>query len=306
MENNNICKFFVKNKNCKYGNQCKFTHDSLMCRNYFFDGTCNKNNCKFKHNYILQNNDNNINKNDDNNNNNIDNNNIDNDNNNNKDNKKYNKKKRPKNTENFNPSYKQSDMNILINKSLDSYGDNDIVIVPNFIKEHQKYDIYEKLLNEMDQTNINDDRLWKEWHGNNHLIADDNLNWKNKLTTFNEIIKKIEDYFYVDIKSTRFNLYEDSNDWKPFHHDAAAVKEHIAQNQNFTIGVSLGATRSIAFEHAKTKTTISIPLENGSAYAFSKNINVDWKHGIPQVHPDKAFSKGRISIIAWGKVNIDE
>lgn len=294
MEENKICNFFVRNGKCKHGDNCKFTHISDLCRNYFFGGICNRNECKFSHKYFCGKNledikvEGEVNKKE-----------II------KKNIKNNKKKRPKNTENFNPSHEPCDMNILVNKSLESYGDNDIVIVPNFIQELQKYDTYEKLLNEMDKTNIDDDKLWKEWHGNNHLIADDNLNWKNKVTTFNEIIEKIKDYFHIDIKSTRFNLYEDSNDWKPFHHDAAAVKEHIAQNQNFTVGVSLGATRSIAFEHAKTKTTISIPLENGSAYAFSKNINVDWKHGVPQVDPQKGFSKGRISIIAWGKVKIE-
>jgi hypothetical protein len=157
----------------------------------------------------------------------------------------------------------------------------------------------------MDDTNIEEDKLWKEWHGDNHLIADDHLNWKNKVVTFNEIIKKIEDYFHMDVKSTRFNLYEDSNDWKPYHHDAAAVKEHIAEVQNFTVGVSLGATRDIAFEHVNSKTRIYIPLDNCTAYAFSKNINIDWKHGVPQLPHEKAFSKGRISIIAWGKVKIE-
>ena len=151
---------------------------------------------------------------------------------------------------------------------------------------------------------IDIDKLWKEWHGDTHLIADDNLKWKEMCPTFNMIINEIEKYFNMEIKGTRFNLYKDSSDWKPFHHDAAAIKEHIAKIQNFTVGLSFGATRSIAFEHAKTKTTISIQLPNCTAYAFSKNINIDWKHGIPQIHPDKSFTDGRISIIAWGKVNI--
>ena len=40
-----------------------------------------------------------------------------------------------------------------------------------------------------------------------------------------KIIKKISDYFEMDIKATRLNHYNDSNEWKPFHHDAAAVKK---------------------------------------------------------------------------------
>ena len=32
------------------------------------------------------------------------------------------------------------------------------------------------------------------------------------------------EYFKMDVKATRFNWYRNSSEWKPFHHDAAAVK----------------------------------------------------------------------------------
>ena len=38
------------------------------------------------------------------------------------------------------------------------------------------------------------------------------------------VLEKIVDFFKMDVKATRFNWYRDSNDWKPYHHDAAAVK----------------------------------------------------------------------------------
>jgi len=280
MENANnktkICKFYIK-RECTHGDKCKFIHDKEVCRNYFFEGICNKGeNCKFKHLYTEKNVNQQYNK--------------------------HNRHNRPKNTENFTPSHKHADMNIVVNQSKESYSENDIVIVSNFINETTQNEIYDNLLKEMEETN--NDKLWKEWHGDTHLIADDNQNWKTKVPTFNIILKEIEKYFNMEIKSTRFNLYKDSNDWKPFHHDAAAIKEHIAKNQNFTVGVSFGATRNVAFEHVKSKTVISIPLVNCTAYAFAKNINIEWKHGIPQIHPDKAFNNGRISIIAWGKINM--
>ena len=289
---NNICKFFIKN-NCIHGDKCTFIHEKNICRNYFFNGTCNRNDsCKFIHKYYINDN--------------IDNN-KDNTKDNTKDNNKNNKNKRkPKNTTDFVPNHNLLDMNIVVNKSLYEYKENDVVIVPNFIKEDYVNQLYDKLLDEMDLLGIDDNKLWLEWHGENHLIADDSLKWKEEVPTFNWIIREIEKYFNMEVKSTRLNLYEDSNDWKPYHHDAAAIKEHIAKIQNFTVGVSLGATRDIAFQHAKTNTTISIPLENCTAYAFSKKINMDWKHGIPQINPNKGFKKGRISIIAWGKVNLEE
>jgi len=191
------------------------------------------------------------------------------------------------------------------------YGVNDVVIVPNFIKKligntnDSGNGIYEQLISEISESGISETDLWKSWHGDTHFIADDNLQWKEKVPTFSKILEKIESYFHFKIKSTRLNWYKNSSDWKPYHHDAAAIKENIAKTQNFTIGVSFGYTRSIAFEHAKTRTTISIPMTDGSAYAFSRDINVNWKHGIPQISPDMYSEEGRISIIAWGMVELD-
>ena len=263
---NKICKFFLKGK-CDHGTNCEFIHDNTVCRNYFFDGKCKKGiSCKFKHDQTLG-------------------------------------KKRVKNTENFKPSHKLADVNIIVTKPI-TYTPNDIVVIPDFLKENYPNELYDKLVKEMNESGISSDNLWKLWHGDSHLIADDNLNWKEKVPTFTYIINEISKYFNMDVKSTRFNMYKNSSDWKPFHHDAAAIKEHIAKVQNFTVGVSLGATRSVAFENVSHKIVLDVPLPNCSAYGFSKDININWKHGIPQVHPDKSFEEGRISIIAWGHVNM--
>merc|ERR1719273_43690 len=107
-------------------------------------------------------------------------------------------------------------------------------------------------------------------------------------------------YFDMDVKATRLNWYRDSSEWKPFHHDAAAMKEKFARTQNFTLGVSFGAEREAAFEHAQTKTIISMPQPNGAVYTFGRDVNIIWRHGIPQLPPEKQSEEGRISIIAWG------
>lgn len=79
------------------------------------------------------------------------------------------------------------------------------------------------------------------------------------------------------------NWYRDSNEWKPFHHDAAAIKPDKAKTQNFTVAVSFGAERDAAFEHATTKTVISMPQPNRTIYTFGKDVNIIWRHGILQV-----------------------
>jgi len=279
-----ICKFFLKNK-CTKGPSCSFIHDKDVCKNHFFDGKCEKgNNCKFKHinnpEHKIKNNDHHH--------------------------------KKPKNTENFNPSHKPSHMNIIIENiksneqqiTSQKFNDNDIIVIPNFMEENQALDLYKQLIHEIEESGIKNDDLWKLWHGETHLIADDNVNWKEKVPTFEKITKKIETYFNMTAKSTRLNMYKDSNDWKPFHHDAAAFKPEIAKIQDFTVGISFGAMRSIAFEQNHTRTTISIPLPNCTAYGFAKGVNSNWKHGIPQIDPKLDYSNdGRISIIVWGKLN---
>jgi hypothetical protein len=114
-----------------------------------------------------------------------------------------------------------------------------------------------------------------------HYIADDHIEWKSKCPTFTAIINKIKEYFQMDIKATRLNWYKDSTEFKPYHHDAAAVDPAKAKTQNFTLGVSFGATHTASFQHAKTRTVIDFPLTNGMTYCFSKDTNIEWRHGIP-------------------------
>jgi hypothetical protein len=259
-----FCKFYVKG-NCKEQN-CKFKHIDNICSENFF-GNCTNNDCQLIHKYKL---------------------------NKNKKHKKF------VNTENYEPSFKPHDMvvKLILNKDdTNSLSERDVFLCPNIFTNN---DYYNTLLQEIKNIGKND--ILKLWHGDTHYIVDDHINWKQLCPKFTEIINILKEYFGIDVKATRFNLYENSNHFKPYHFDAAAFDEEKAKIQNITIGVSFGATRDIAFESIKDKTVVSIPLLNCTAYAFAKDININWKHGVPQVHPDKAFNKGRISIIAWGKV----
>ena len=80
-------------------------------------------------------------------------------------------------------------------------------------------------------------------------------------------------YFEMDVKATRLNWYRDSTEWKPFHHDAAAMKEKFARSQNFTLGVSFGAERDAAFEHAQVGllNILSANLYNSYVFKYLHN-----------------------------------
>ncbi|POM58215.1 hypothetical protein PHPALM_37168, partial [Phytophthora palmivora] len=217
-----------------------------------------------------------------------------------------------KNTENFEPMTKPVDLRITYD--LGSKDDRfstpltsrDVVLVPNLFSDFKKGELYAKLMHELDNCGIPREQLLKMWHGNDkidgtHLIVDDHSSWKAKCPTFDLVTDRLKKFFSLDIKATRFNWYKDTSQWKPFHFDAAAVKPHIAAIQNFTVGISFGATRDAAFEHAKTKTVVSVPQPDGCVYAFAKDTNVIWRHGILQDVPVR--DEGRISVIAWGWVD---
>jgi len=194
-----------------------------------------------------------------------------------------------KNTESFTPSHKPSDMRVVID--LVSFQSNDVFLIKDLFPDIT----YEMLLEEMNKD------VFKLWHGDSHLIADDHQGWKQSCYNFNIVIERLTSYFKMDVKATRFNLYRDNTDWKPFHHDAAAIDPEKAKTQNMTIGVSFGQTRSACFEHAKTKTTVELPLSNGSVYGFGSKLNMEWRHGILQ--ETEKNNNGRISIILWGWVD---
>ena len=224
---------------------------------------------------------------------------------------KYRSKKRTKNTENFEPCHDATDMRIVVASGKQEFYPNtylsrDVILIMDMFGEKEDWSIYHNLLQEIKNSNISETHIWKSWHGDSHLIADDKKNWKAQCPTFNKIIKKIATFFKMDIKATRLNWYRNSSEWKPFHHDAAAVKPDKAKSQNITVGISFGEEREAAFQHASSYTTISVPLPNNSIYIFNRDTNIIWRHGILQQPPSKYSEAGRISIIAWGWVEMED
>jgi hypothetical protein len=216
-----------------------------------------------------------------------------------------------KNTETFEPYYGPSDMRVVVEiaegkkRSELEFQTNDIALIPDLFRDEK--DIFTRLNMEMEKYGDQNDQLWKLWHGDSHVIADDGTDFKKHCPTFNFILDRIREYFQMDIKATRFNLYRDDNDHKPFHFDASAIKPEKAKIQNITIGVSFGRTREIAFEDAlepkKHRRVVSFPMTNGSTYCFCKDINVNWRHGVPAIPKEQFKKESRISIIAWGWVD---
>jgi len=209
-----------------------------------------------------------------------------------------------KNTENFNPSHDPSEMRILFSYGVPSYPrpilTRDVLCVPDLFCSPTDLSLYNQLHTELQNSGLTSHQIWASWHGDSHLIANDRVEWSKHCPTFHLVLDKIKDYFNMDIKATRLNWYRDSSEWKPFHHDASALKEDKAKQSNLTVAVSFGLEREAAFEHAKTKSVVSMPCPNGSMYVFARDINILWRHGILQMNPNNKVNEGRISVIAWG------
>ena len=192
---------------------CKFTHDDSICKFFYTKGHCKfGDSCKFTHVPQVEN-----------------------------------KNKKIKNTECFVPMTKPVDMRVVVdvgkNKLRTQLTSRDVLLVPNLFTDFAPGEIYDQLVQEIENCSIPKHELLKLWHGNEtiegtHIIANDRTNWKDESPTFNMVIERIRSYFDMDVKATRFNWYQDTSQWKPFHFDAAKVDPEKAAVQNFTIVVS--------------------------------------------------------------------
>lgn len=177
---------------------------------------------------------------------------------------------------------------------------DDVIIVPDFFNEADGWDLYYQLIKEMRQSQANGDRRaeWTSWHEGAHLLSQN----PEGSQTYHKVVEKMCRYFSVSEgnRGTRFNWYVDGSDWKPFHHDSAAFNAQRAKNQNCTIGVSFGASRELAFRHAKSEELVYFPQTNGMLFYFGRDTNIRWQHGINALPQAEQDGKGRISIILWG------
>jgi len=141
--------------------------------------------------------------------------------------------RKQRNTESFKPSYAPPDLRLIVGFSSDRrfhrpMSVHDVVMVPNLFCHRDDTSVYWSLLQELNASSSSS--LFTLWHGDTHVIADDKRQggrWKDASPTFQRVIARMEEYFGIRIKATRFNHYRDDKDWKPYHHDAAAVKREL-------------------------------------------------------------------------------
>lgn len=165
---------------------------------------------------------------------------------------------------------------------------NGCYYLQNFICEMDDFTYFNKIKNELKDNNI------ISWSKHQKY---ENPKFSK---TFNEIINIICKYFNVVPVETRLNYYRNGMDWKPYHHDSHAYNNVL--KENFTIGVSLGSSRELSFLHDKTGDKFNFPQNNGDVFAFNKEVNRAFMHGVPKKkYQGYSCINDRISIIAWCK-----
>lgn len=278
----NVCRDFMQGK-CDR-EQCRYIHDSSLCKRYFKNGGS----CKFKENCRK--------------------NHFVSDNRPPQPQRPRNEQRRKRNTESFVPYDREYDMRIVVDtgvtKLSKSLGDNVVLLCPRVFDGCVPGELYEKLVKEIESTDIPMDQLLKLWHGNDkiegtHLIANDRTRWKEQCPTFNMVINRLVEFFGVKPEATRLNWYKGNEQFKPLHHDSAYVNPEKAKKQNITVAVSFGQTRDIIFQHAKSRDVICIPQGDGEVYTFGNGVNSAYRHGV-QPGRDMDAGAGRISVIIWG------
>lgn len=168
------------------------------------------------------------------------------------------------------------------------------IYLPNYFCQTDNLDIFNKLKLEV---------------GNQQAI-----NWSKHMKyenpefseTFNNIVMLMAKKFNVKVVQTRLNYYHNGLDYKPFHHDSNAYGNKI---ENFTMGASFGDSRELVFLHDETQNKFTFPQNNGDIFAFNKEINKKFMHGVPNkqsktsstsTSTQSKSTSERFSIIAWG------
>lgn len=269
-----LCKHYI-NGYCRNGAHCEREHVDGLCRDFFRTGKCKRGTqCRFTHSNAGEP-------------------------------TRAAPLVKGRNTEVFEPSYMEPHMVLKVctdpKKYTFTYSSNDVALCPMVFPNSETY--YGSLLEELKDS----PEVWKLWHGDTHLIADERIRERKPTPLFDFIVDRLREYFDVAVKATRFNWYK-NEEWKPYHHDAAAIDVAKEKTQNITIAASFGATREIAFQFAKgqqhvspeDRATLALPLTNGSVYIFGNKVNLDFRHGVPPLRSPATTFDGRISIVIWG------
>lgn len=178
----------------------------------------------------------------------------------------------------------------------------DAFFLPSYYCEADDRSAFEQVQR---QLNPKSSHLWKKMHFS--WACHSACQSPSRSKQFKQIEQWLADTFHMQVESSRLNLYG-AGDWKPLHHD-----KHVFRSNGemyLTVGMCLGAPRSLVFAHESTGQTTGYTLHNGDVYAFGPGVNANLLHGIEK-RPSRskagstAEAGNAFSIIVWGVVRKD-
>jgi len=181
------------------------------------------------------------------------------------------------------------------------YGPQDCFMLSAFVCPHDDLTLSRQMC-----SSLPENKEFLDWHGSRHLALhlgdDDACQARNPETStmplaWQESVARLETAFGMRAMAIRMNLYRDSSDWKPLHHDRGQDNEGVPQ---LSVGVSLGATRELVFMHKQTGVTMSFPLRNGDVFAFTPELNMAFMHGVAKTKVVPEDDGPRLSFVIWG------
>ena len=188
------------------------------------------------------------------------------------------------------------DQSIVNNKYMDIFDSNSFYI-PSFFDHDIPF--YEYLMNDVSfafkyrsfgSTNM----------GTKHdtLIIHDKRKQQDIISmTYYKIMDVLCKYFNVEVIHGVLNHYSNESEFVPFH------KDYYYKGMDMTIGAAFGQQRIFQFLHSSSNNKddiFSIPQNNGDVFAFTKVINDNFTHGIPQQF-ELNKCKGKFSVILFAK-----
>mmetsp|Transcript_61428 Transcript_61428/g.146445 ORF Transcript_61428/g.146445 Transcript_61428/m.146445 type:complete len:328 (-) Transcript_61428:94-1077(-) len=175
----------------------------------------------------------------------------------------------------------------------------DAYFVPEMLAGHFDFTLLRELQAEVEQL---EDRSFSEWHGARHLGLQFTgpdvafLHSPQAPPVLQRTVEFLEASFGMRASAVRLNVYRSSSDYKPFHADRG--QDELGTPQ-VTVGLSLGASRSLALTHWQTGLTLNFPQHNGDVFAFTPELNTTFLHGVPRL-AEQAEESVRMSLILWG------
>lgn len=123
----------------------------------------------------------------------------------------------------------------------------------------------------------------------------------HRLPAHDFVLRKLTHYFDAEGLSWASNLYEAASNGCGFHHDGSKYggdSHNPNLKSDITMIASFGATRDLTLRHVDTGREFSFPQRNGDIFAFYKEVDNDYMHG---VHPESNPGQPRISVVIIGR-----